>query len=156
MPRQIVDVADLVLAAFVVIVALSGLAAVISDGARRFLLGRLLGSIYRYMTEETREADRQAETKAARNARIRQLVDDLVNAMTVRATDFELGVWASDPAHVAVAHRSVALLRPELPGAGQDLDEIAGALGKDHTFTLAEAQKMLRPIVQKAHEVTSE
>jgi hypothetical protein len=65
------------IAAFVVVLAVSGIAAALSGGARRLLLRRLGGSIYRAVTEDSRVAERAATAKLETATELQQALRDL-------------------------------------------------------------------------------
>jgi hypothetical protein len=102
-------------AGFVVVLLLSGVAAAFSDGARRLLVRRLGGSIYRAITEESRAAERSATAKQETSTEVRAALD-------------ELGKVLFSPGYPSLINAAAARVRMLCPDTRQALDALLAAI----------------------------
>jgi hypothetical protein len=66
-----------IVAAAIVVVMVSGVIAAVSRRARRFVLGRIGGAIYRVVTEDVRKAEQRSVYKQRNAAALQTALDDL-------------------------------------------------------------------------------
>jgi hydroxypyruvate isomerase len=114
-------------AGFVVVLVLSGVAAVFSDGARRLLLRRLGGSIYRAIAEESRAAERTATAKQETANELQQEIQALGTALSMGMSSVE----------IAATH-----VRVLCPDTRQALDALLAA-ARQGNRTRADLDKLL-------------
>jgi hypothetical protein len=70
-----------VLAAFVVVLVIGGVASGFSQSVRRLVFTRIGGAIYRAVTDPSRTADRRAAAKVATAERLQEALKDLGDAI---------------------------------------------------------------------------
>jgi hypothetical protein len=132
------DLADVVIAAFIVLLTLTGVAAALSSGARRFVLDRLLGSAWYRIAAKTRAAEREHETR-----------ERLRSAIGVLSEGLAKGLHDHEVSHVKIA-QSIAELRTEGPS------ELAEHLSRITAFvTAAESRSDWYPSQQEIDAMLS-
>src|ERR1700694_3473290 len=81
MPNWVFQVAVYIVAGAIVLVLLSGAASALSGRARRVILGKLGGAIYRAVTEDSRRAGVAASVKEQNIAHLHEALDNLGQAV---------------------------------------------------------------------------
>ena len=77
------------IAGFIVLLIIAGVATAVSGSAQRLIFKKIGGAIYRAVTEEARDADRQRDAKIANAAELRTALDDFNEAVFVRTSNAE-------------------------------------------------------------------
>jgi hypothetical protein len=102
-------------AGFVVVLVLSGVAAAFSNGARRLLFRRLGGSIYRAIAEESQAAERTATAKQETRTELHAALQ-------------ELGKALFSPGYASQINAAAARVRVVCPDTRQALDALLEAI----------------------------
>jgi len=123
-------------AGFVVVVVLSGVAAAFSDGARRLLFRRLGGFIYRAIAEESRAAERTATAKQETSTEVRVALQ-------------ELGKALFSPGYQSQINAAATHVRVLCPDTRQTLDALLAAV-RHGDRTSADVHRLLDAVRDSA------